>query len=94
MTSLQANFEQQILFDRDAPNLLEQIDRVFQTEGLSDHGMLDYILDMWHQLNVCYRARLEFLASLVCSQELLTSKGLYARLHSESSDLADFWAGT
>ena len=56
--------------------------------------MLDYILDMWHQLNVCYRARLEFLASLVCSQELLTARGLYGRLESESADLGDFWAAT
>ena len=47
--------------------MIDQVERVFREEGLSDHGMLDYILDMWQQLNVCYRARLEFLASLVCS---------------------------
>ena len=70
------------------------MERVFRREGVSDHGMLDYILDMWHQLNVCFRARLEFLSSLVCSQELLTARGLYERLESESTDLGDFWAAT
>jgi len=45
--SLLANFEQQILFERDAPSLIDQIERVFTLEGTSDHGMLDYILDMW-----------------------------------------------
>lgn len=74
--------------------MIEQVEHVFRDEDLSDHGMMDYILDMWQQLNVCYRARLEFLASLVCSQELLTARGLYSRLESESADLGDFWAAT
>ena len=70
------------------------MERLFRDNGLSDHGMLDYILDMWQQLNVCYRARLEFLSSLVCSQELLSARGLYSRLESESGDLGNFWAAT
>ena len=34
------------------------------------------------------------MSALVCSQELLTAKGLYQRMESESSDLADFWSST
>ena len=69
---------------------------------MSDHGMLDYVLDMWKKLSVCYKARLEFLAGLMpCvdgeasedSQNVFKAKGLYARLESESIDLGEFWNG-
>ena len=70
---------------------------------MSDHGMLDYILDMWKKLSVCYKARLEFLGSLQPrvngdaseeSQNCFKAKGLYARLESESVDLGEFWNST
>lgn len=69
---------------------------------MSDHGMLDYILDMWKKLSVSYKARLEFLAGLLPhvdgdasedSQNGFKAKGLYARLESESADLGEFWNG-
>ena len=67
---------------------------------MSDHGMLDYVLDIWKKLSVSYSARLEFLAGLAPqldgeasedSQNCFKAKGLYARLESESGDLGEFW---
>jgi hypothetical protein len=41
--------------------LCDKIMSCLETEGVSDHGMLDYLLDLWKKMAVSYKLRLELL---------------------------------
>ena len=69
----------------DSGLLISQIDDLFGREGLSDHGILDYVLDLWSQLEVAFPERLQFLHQL---HELQNPKRIYAVLQKRSAKLA------
>ena len=57
------------MFEEEGNLLVNKIDEIFGRAGVSDHGMLDYILELWNSLAVCFKARIEFLRGIVAEGE-------------------------
>ena len=66
--------------------IVVNLEYVFAQHGLSDHGMLEYLVDLWDQLMVSYQARLSYLQSL----QLREVRNIYPSLEQETCKLADF----
>ena len=41
-------------FQKRKCNLLQILDKSFAQHGMSDHGMLEYLMDLWEQLGISY----------------------------------------
>lgn len=48
-------------------DIISNLEYMLAANGMSDHGMVEYLLDLWDQLMISYQNRLSFL-------ELLQSK--------------------
>ena len=69
---------------------------------MSDHGMVDYVLELWDCLAVCFKARVEYLTDLVEEDsfqidgeaKIEIAQQMYTKLEHESADLGLFWKYT
>ena len=58
---------------------------------LSDHGMLDYLIDLWDALFTSYQTRLSHLTSLSLKD---TARQIYMALEEETTSLSAFKSET
>ena len=40
--------------------LVDMIEKLLLSHCLSDHGMIEYLLDLWEHLGIAYQARMSF----------------------------------
>ena len=57
---------------------------------------MDYILDLWNSLGVCFKARLDFMSSIINQDDEVGRKAskAYSIFERESGDLGLFWRHT
>jgi hypothetical protein len=67
--------------------MMDDLEQKLVSKGMSDHGMLEFLKDLWDELMVSYQARYGFLIHLADLQE---PKKVYRALETETSLLADF----
>lgn len=53
---------------------------------MSDHGMIQYLIDLWDKLYTSYQARVKFLKSLQGKE----AKPIYHLLESETALMAEY----
>eukprot|EP00347_Sterkiella_histriomuscorum_P024318 403331546 len=88
--SLKSIYEKDLMFEKEFKLkhkvIIANLEYVLAQSGMSDHGMLEYLLDLWGQCVVAYQQRLGFLQSL----QLKDAKTIYTSLEFETCQLADF----
>jgi hypothetical protein len=47
-----------------APQMLESLEQSLIAKGMSDHGMLEFLKDLWDELMIAYQTRNTFLIQL------------------------------
>ena len=67
--------------------MLESLEQSLVAKGMSDHGMLEFLKDLWDELMIAYQTRNTFLIQLTTYREM---NQLYRVLETETSLLADF----
>jgi len=67
--------------------MLESLEQSLIAKGMSDHGMLEFLKDLWEELMVAYQTRSTFLIQLTTYTDM---SQLYRVLETETSLLADF----
>ena len=64
---------------------------ILEQADMTDHGMLDYLYDMWNLLEVSYKARVEFMFSMINKSN---PTDIYATLERETSHLSEMKQAT
>ena len=71
-------------FEAFSKDLIKQLENKLKEDGSSDHGLIDYILELWRSLKVPFDDRIARLSHL----QTLSADEIYFELSQETEKLA------
>lgn len=93
---IKSDKDQEMIFKSTCKEIVKEVARLVG----NDHGLVDYLLDLYSQLMVPYKFRLEFLRNMIGAGKASCDQGtqppkkvqnlLYQKLHDETTRLNEY----